>query len=361
MSKKTIIHVIDDLGRGGAETLLTDLLPDLSMQYDIILVTLGNKVEFSSDQIVCKERLCINYQGVKDIIPAALRLRKIIGAYKPHLVRSQLFWSTIITRIACPKHVPYVFSVHATMNEDPIAWYKKYFINTLEKLTYNRRQHMVGVTQAVIDSFKSFHPNHGKTFLLHNFVRDQFFGQDYTADFDGGRPLRLVSVSNLRLIKNIPYLVEALKLLPQEKVMLDIYGDGPLRGEVEGLIKKYGLGNIHLKGKRTDIDVVLPQYDVFISPSTVEGFGIAVAEAMSVGLPVVISDIPVYREVGSDKANYLNNTNPQTLASIIHSILNKEIQLNKQSEANKQYARKMFSKQGYLRKLEEIYKVSEEK
>lgn len=359
MGKKTIVHVIDDLGRGGAETLLVDLLPDLALEYDIILVTLGSKVEFSPQQIVCKERLCLNYQGIRDIVPAALRLKKIIRQYKPHIVRSQLYWSTIITRIACSKKIPFVFSVHATMNEDPIAFHKRYFINTLERATYRKRQQMVGVTQAVIDSFKTFHPHHGKTFLLHNFVRDQFFQQPYSANYDGGRPLRLVAVSNIRLIKNIPYLVEAINLLPQEKIMLDIYGDGPLIAEVEALIQKYQLKNVVLKGQRPDIHKVLPQYDVFISPSTVEGFGIAVAEAISVGLPVIISDIPVYREIGSSNALYLNNKEPQSLSSILQSVLDGRIDLQKKSEENKQYAKAMFSKQGYIQKLKEIYKASE--
>lgn len=355
MQKKTIVHVIDGLGRGGAETLLVDLLPDLAKEYDIILVTLSDSLEFEPHQIVCKERLCINYKGVRDLLPAVLRLRKIIQNYKPVLVRSQLYWSNIITRIACPKTVPYFFSVHATMNEDPIAIHKKYFVNGLEKLTYRKWQHMIGVTKAVVDSFIAFHPNHGRTYLLYNFVRNQFFEQSYEASYDGRRPLRLVVVSSLRLIKNIPYLVKAMNLLPQDKVLLDIYGEGPLRTEIEGLIEEYKLKNITLKGLRTDIHHVLPQYDICISPSTVEGFGIAVAEAMSIGLPVIISDIPVYREIGSNRASYLNNQDPHSLSSAIQSVLDGQRNLKEESEENKQYARKTFSKQGYLVKLKEIY------
>jgi L-malate glycosyltransferase len=359
MQKKTIVHVIDGLGRGGAETLLVDLLPDLAIEYDIILVTLDDVLEFEPEQIVCRERLCINYKGIRDLIPAVLRLKKIIQKYQPVLVRSQLFWGNIITRMACPKKVPYFFSVHATMNEDPIAIHKKYFVNGLERLTYRKWQHMIGVTQAVVNSFTAFHPNHGRTFLLYNYVRNQFFQQPYEASYDGSRPLRLVAVSNLRLIKNIPYLIEAIKLLPQEKLQLDIYGNGPLQADIEALIKEYKLNNVVLKGLRTDIHQILPQYDVFVSTSTVEGFGIAVAEAMSIGLPVIISDIPVYREVGSDKASYLNNKDPRSLAAIVQTCLNGQKNLKKESEENKRYAREMFSKQGYLQKLKEIYRTSE--
>jgi glycosyltransferase involved in cell wall biosynthesis len=353
--KKKIIHVIDDLGRGGAETLLVDLLPDLSSEYEFILVTLRNKMEFDPDQVVCCERICLNYKGLKDIPKVSKKLKAIIKETEPHLVRSQLYWSTIIARLACPRHVNFFFSVHATMNEDPIAFHKKYFLNALEKLTYRSWQNMIGVTEAVIESFTSFHRKHGKTFLLHNFVRDPFFQQSYSVKYNGTEPLKLVAVSNIRLIKNIPYLVEVMKLLPEDKVQLDIYGDGPMRDEVESLIKRYGLKNTRLMGRRHDIYSLLPAYDVYISPSTVEGFGIAVAEAMSVGLPVVISDIPVYKEIGSDKALYLDNKNAESLKKIILSILDGSIDLKKLSENNKEYSRQMFSKQGYLSKLKAIY------
>jgi glycosyltransferase involved in cell wall biosynthesis len=101
---------------------------------------------------------------------------------------------------------------------------------------------------------------------------------------------------------------------------------------------------------------VLPQYDIYVSPSIVEGFGIAVAEAMSVGLPVIISDIPVYREIGSDKALYIDNRDPRSLKEILISVLEERTDLKQLSKDNKAYSRQMFSKQGYLLKLKDIYR-----
>lgn len=354
MQKKRIVHVIDDLSRGGAETLLVDLLPDLQAEYDIILVTLYNRSDFNADQLICKDRISINYKGVKDILPAARRLRRIITQYNPDFVRSQLFWSTIITRLACPRNIPLFFSVHATMNEDPIAAHKKHFLKLLEKLTYRKSQKMIGVTQAVIDSFIKIHPKHGSTFLLHNFVRDVFFSMQRRTDLSNG-VLKLVSVGNLRLIKNMPYLVEAMRQLPQEKLSLHIYGEGPLRQELESRIHAYGLKNIKLMGRRNDIHNVLPEYDVYISPSTVEGFGIAVAEAMSVGLPVIISDIPVYREIGGKHAIFLDPKNPDSLRYILASMLDGNINLDELGKKNREHAVANFSKNGYLAKLRSIY------
>lgn len=361
MTKKKVVHVIDDLGRGGAETMLVDLLRNLSEEYELTLVTLRPKIEFEPEQVICKEHISLNYYGAKDLFAAANTLKAIIKRVQPDLVRCQLYWSTIIGRMACPRSIPLFFSVHATMNEDPIAFYKRYFLYLLERLTYRKYQNMIGVTQAVVDSFIKVHPDHGRTYLLHNFVRDAFFAVAYEPSFARGKPLRLVTVSNLRLIKNIGYLIEAMRLMQDKDVWLDIYGDGPLKADLEDSIRRYGLKNVRLMGKRTDIYSVLPQYDVFISPSTVEGFGIAVAEAMSVGLPVIISDIPVYREICKDKAIYLDNKAPSSLTTIIQSILEGATSLQKLSADNREYAQKMFSKQGYLLKLKEIYDKAAEK
>jgi glycosyltransferase involved in cell wall biosynthesis len=243
------------------------------------------------------------------------------------------------------------------MNEDPIASYKKLFLNTLEKLTYRKKQKMIGVTQAVIDSFVKIHPDHGQTYLLHNFVRDVFFSRQRNRRSPDG-VLKVVSVGNLRLIKNMPYLIEALRELPQEKISLDIYGEGPVREELSSMIESYELKNVRLMGRRNDIYNVLPEYDVYVSPSTVEGFGIAVAEAMSVGLPVIVSDIPVYREIGGQHALYIDPKKPETLRRTVTEILEGKANLEALGDTIREHAQKTFSKKGYLAKLRSIYQTA---
>lgn len=46
--------------------------------------------------------------------------------------------------------------------------------------------------------------------------------------------------------------------------------------------------------------------DIFISPSLEEGFGYPIVEAMSCGLPLVLSDIPIHREIAGNIGNYFN-------------------------------------------------------
>jgi len=60
---------------------------------------------------------------------------------------------------------------------------------------------------------------------------------------------------------------------------------------------------------------------MFVFPSKAEGFGLPLVEAMACGLPVVASDIPVFREIAGDAASYAPPDQPELIAQEIAALL----------------------------------------
>lgn len=76
-------------------------------------------------------------------------------------------------------------------------------------------------------------------------------------------------------------------------VHFSIYGDGPLREELQKKITNDNLnGIVTLQGRTNNAQKVLNAADVFIMTSNYEGMPNALLEAMAVGLPCISTDCP---------------------------------------------------------------------
>lgn len=58
----------------------------------------------------------------------------------------------------------------------------------------------------------------------------------------------------------------------------------------------------------------------FVFPSLMEGFGLPALEALSLGCPVIVSDIGVFHEILGDRVQYVDPKNPDSIASALASV-----------------------------------------
>ena len=354
---QVIVHVVESLDRGGTETLLIDLLPELNKHYRIVLVTLKPGNTFGDSIIkTCYGYYCLNYKGYQSFISSIIKLKKIIRKHDPVLVRSQLILGTLIARLACPRDKPFVFSIHSIVSQQIQKNIKGWVIRTLEKLTPRETDTLIGVSNMAVNDYKKNFQFKGRSFVLYNYVREEFFSEPETTELKN-EGLRLVAIGNLRTPKNYFYLVEAFKLLRNENVSLDIYGNGPLFNELNALIKKYNV-NIHLKGATDNTFQTLKNYDAFVMVSSFEGFGIAVAEAMAVGKPLILSDIEVLREITHSNAFFVDISKYESFASIVQKVNKAGFSINFFSEINKKIAKENYAKFIYMQKLLDIYSLA---
>ncbi|MDZ7358009.1 MAG: glycosyltransferase, partial [candidate division KSB1 bacterium] len=96
------------------------------------------------------------------------------------------------------------------------------------------------------------------------------------------------------------YLIQAVARLPkqtQERIMVLIAGDGPLRNKLEQQAKQLGLNHvIKFLGYRTDIDRVLKQCQFNVVTSNQEGHCRVIIEAFRLGKPSIAFELDYVRE-----------------------------------------------------------------
>jgi len=103
---------------------------------------------------------------------------------------------------------------------------------------------------------------------------------------------RVVALGRLSPEKRPALLVRAFASIARDFPSwdLEVYGVGPLRQPLAGLIDELAPGRIYLRGFAADAYAVLRGADLFVSTSWVEGFGNSIWEALACGVPVVAMD-----------------------------------------------------------------------
>ncbi len=156
-----------------------------------------------------------------------------------------------------------------------------------------------------------------------------------------------VFLARLNYSKGIVDLIEIwqriCKAIPSAKLAVIGEADAVTQKFLTGKIKNYGLEkNIKLCGFLPDEAAypLLKSGKVFVFPSHEEGWGIAIAEAMACGLPVVSWDLSNYQAVFENYTFRIKENNVDLFAAKIIEFLQKEAWRSKVGEKGKEFIRR---------------------
>lgn len=149
----------------------------------------------------------------------------------------------------------------------------------------------------------------------------------------------------LDIRKNVPRLIEAFNIMATKYPDLYLYISGnyfntPLIPNIPQIIESYDLQDrVKLLGYISDEDMTryIQGAEMLVYPSLYEGFGIPIVEGLSLGTPVITSNIGAMKEVGADAVILVNPDSAKSIAKGIQSILTDD--LLKQSLIYKGYER----------------------
>lgn len=129
--------------------------------------------------------------------------------------------------------------------------------------------------------------------VIHNFIDAEFFRPDRAAEFveTPRRPgeALLAHVSNLRPVKRVGDVIRVLAEVNRSRpARLLLVGDGPDREGALRLAGELGVADrVEVMGEREDVAPYLAASDLLLFPSDGESFGLAAAESMACGVPVI--------------------------------------------------------------------------
>lgn len=215
--------------------------------------------------------------------------------------------------------MPAVLTIH-----DMLYWSHPEFMVTpfyTRPVMWMERRGAANATRLITDSDVSA----GEIMRFLDYPRDRLHVVPLaaTAVPQGDRPVEpprenlVVASGQRRPYKNWGALIRALALVDTDirprLVITGGRGEDPLRAVVE----ETRMGDwVDLRGWVDDEELadLYSRARAMAMPTLAEGFGLPVLEAMSAGLPVLASDIPVLREVGGDAALWFDPHYPASIA-----------------------------------------------
>ncbi len=291
--------VIPSLSGGGAERVLVRMAEVLCRRgYQVVVATLfGPECDFYHlpDRVTriamhtggtttgAREKLTGNFRRVAV-------LRKVLRLVRPEIVVSFMIETNVLALLAAAGlHLPLVVTEHNDPRKKStgIAW------RLLRRVTYPWAAVLVSVSRGLDRSFQWL-PSHRRCVIYNPIRLDQIEHQPAQPK-PFGWERTTVAIGRLEFQKGFDLLVEAFSRVARHFPQwgLAILGEGTRRTELERQVANCGLSQrVALPGAVANPFPLLKGADLFVLSSRFEGFGIAVAEAMACGLPVIATDCP---------------------------------------------------------------------
>ncbi|HEY5651263.1 MAG TPA: glycosyltransferase [Acidimicrobiia bacterium] len=331
-----MLYVVNGLGTGGAERSFAEMAPHLQRRGIRLEVVCLYKRTEGVQALIEGLGISVEFLESETWLGRVLQLRRLIRTRKPDLVHTTITESDIIGRIAAaatgvPVVTSFVNDVYGRVRTSDQR-VNKARLELLRRLDGWSARNIGGAFHALTET------------IADSAVRDLGIDRALVRVIGRGRsrtrlgvadPERrarvrtdlgighedpvLITVGRQEWQKGQETAIRAHALVLERIAganLLLVGREGNHSGRLRDCARELGIADhVRFLGHRTDSPDLLAASDVFLFPSRYEGFGGALIEAMALGVPSVVSDIPVLREVAGESALFAEVDDPGDFAS----------------------------------------------
>ena len=334
-----VLHLINDLDRGGAEMALCRLVthPRMRERVEPTVVCLGPEGALAERLRAAGVAVhVIGLRGLLDLPGALWRLHRLIGGVRPDIVQTWLYLSDLLGSLLCrARGIPVVWGVRTTAlgaGNSPMTRVVRWLCARLS-----------GVLPAAIvfaaEAARQAHARVGYRMAASHVVRNGVETPSDTWLADSRRAMRgELGLTDEQVVigwvgrnnpdKDVPTFLEALARVlprhPEARVVMVGRGLGADRtAHFARAVGAEGMARLLLVGERTDVEACYPAFDLFVLSSRTEAFPNVLAEAMAAGVACVSTDVGDARWVLGDGGLMVPRGDPAAMAEALDALLSR--------------------------------------
>lgn len=351
--KMNVLFLIGSLAMGGKERLLLDVIDRReALPFDAWCVCRKGPGDLSKGIITIPS---------KQIFRFLFHLRKEVRSRKIQVIHAQSAFDSLLAVLATiGQKTKVVQTFHS------YEFSTKPLFRILETLSFALCAKSVFVSKQQMKHFADVHKlskqQKAKQVLIYNGVN---FDRFPLSEHEPGERLQLAMVGNFVPEKDQLFVCDFLKRLNGKYSNFDFYFIGERKAQYPSCQQKCidfcetnNLNNnVRFLGRRDDVPELLSKMDAFVYCSRSETFGIAVVEAVSMGLPSFVNNLPVFNEVFQEGklATLFRTGDMEHLCSIFDNFLSHQQEYRQQAAANARIIRDTYSITTYISNLDSLY------
>ena len=313
---KKVLFLIHDLGHGGAEKVLVNLVNNMDPeQFDISVTALfggGVNEQFLKPHIryraVFRRMVPGNSRLMKLLTPRQLHRLCIRDRYDIEVAYMEGPASRVIS--GCPDPDTKLVTWIHVQQEDIRRLSGSFRSEREARSCYDRFDQAVCVSEYVMGDFTGILRYQKPCRVLYNTVESDkilALSAEAAPKLPDDGTVKLVAVGSLKESKGYSRLLRCIRRLREGGYPIHLYilGIGPQQQELESLCTEYGIcDRVTFLGYDTNPYKYVAKSDLFVCASFAEGFSTAATEALIVGTPVCTVEVSGMKEMLGEHNEY---------------------------------------------------------